>query len=62
MGFARGAVTGVGVALLAVGLPALGLGLILRETGIFGLVLVAGGAYLSLEGLMILVESWWRSR
>lgn len=52
--------SGVAVLLLFFGLVALGLGFILRETGILGTVFLAGGAYLSLQGVMLLLEARFR--
>ncbi|MFN2564964.1 MAG: hypothetical protein ABR499_08145 [Gemmatimonadaceae bacterium] len=59
---ARGAVRFAGVLLLVVGLPVLGLGFILRETGLFGMLFLAGGGYLVTEGGLILLEAWLRGR
>ena len=57
MNGARGAATGVAVLLLFFGLVGLGLGFILRATGILGTLFLVGGVYLSLHGAMLLLEA-----
>lgn len=56
--FGRGAVSGAGILLLIPGIPALMLGLILRETGLFATVLMVGGGYVCLQGVMLILEGW----
>lgn len=60
--YARAAGTAAGVALLFAGVVAAGLGSILRETGIFGTVLLVGGGYVALHGAGLLVQVWIAAR
>lgn len=55
----KGAVTAVGIVLLVGGLTGVLLGLILRQTGIFGAILLWGGVFLAVEGALLLAQAWW---
>lgn len=58
----RGAISAFGILLLLGGMFLLGLGYILRETALLGVLLLTFGALAAVEGALLVAESWWSGR